>query len=140
MAGSIATKLGVRLDVQCVQLDQVAMHIQQIIGGVHLHDGTCARARVQMHSSVSYLGNSWTDCAETWCAVRRKLASRFTQVRCWVHLHVRTCVPAFRISETAGRIALKHKTDEKWANDVHEEERSRFVTCDSSRHTRSTRS
>ena len=42
---------------------------------------------------------------------RDQAAMHITQVMGGVHLHVRTCaradVPPFRISETAGRIALK---------------------------------
>ena len=60
-----------------------------------------------MRAPFPYLGNSWADCAEIWCVVRDQLARQFTQTQGRVHLHVRTCVPLFRISGTAGRIALK---------------------------------
>ena len=74
------------------------------MGGMHLHVRTCARADAP---SVTYLGNSLTDCGEIWCVVRDPLAMRFTLFRDGVHLHVRTCAPLFRILGTAGRIALK---------------------------------
>ena len=80
------------------------MHITHVMSGVHLHVRTCASADVP---PFPYLGNGWTDCAEIWCVVRDPLAMRFTLLRGGVHLHVRTCAPLFRISETAGRIALK---------------------------------
>ena len=79
------------------------MHITQVMGGVHLHMRTCARADVP---PFLYLGNGWTDCAEIWCVARDPLAKLFAKVNGGAHLHVRTC-PLFRISETAGRIALK---------------------------------
>ena len=47
------------------------------------------------------------DCAEIWSVVRDPLAMRFTQTKGGVHLHVRTCEFVFRISGTAGHIALK---------------------------------
>ena len=53
-----------------------------------------------------YLENDWTDCAEIWDVLRDQ-TRQFTQITDGVHLHVRTCVPLFRISRTAGRIALK---------------------------------
>ena len=73
---------------------------------------TAARAHVR--TRFSCLGNGWTDCAENWYAVRdplesvlqrSRLAKRFTEVDGGVHVHVRP--PPFRISGTAGRIALK---------------------------------
>ena len=78
------------------------MHITQVMGGVHLHVRTCARADVP---PFPYLGNGWTDCAEIWCVVRDPLARLFAKVNGGAQLHVRTCAPLFRI--TAGRIALK---------------------------------
>ena len=63
------------------------MHIKQVMGGVHLQVRTCASADVP---GVTYLGNSWTDCAEIWCVVRDQFAMRFTLLRGGVHLHVRT--------------------------------------------------
>ena len=57
--------------------------------------------------SVSYLENGWTDSAEILCVVRDQLAMRFTLLRGGVNLHVRTYTPPFRISRTAGWIALK---------------------------------
>ena len=53
--------------------EEVAMHIPQIMGGVHLH--------AQMYPRTSYLRNGWKDCAESWCEVRDQLVMRFTQVR-----------------------------------------------------------
>ena len=60
-----------------------------------------------MLPSIPNLGNGWTDCAEIWRVVRDQLAVRFTLLWGGVHLHVRTCAPLFRISETVGRTALK---------------------------------
>ena len=61
-----------------------------------------------MLTSVLYLGNGWRDNAEIWRVVRDPLDMSFTLLRGGVHLHVRTCAPPpFRISGTAGRIALK---------------------------------
>ena len=42
-----------------------------------------------------------------WYAVRDQLARQFTQTKDGVYLHVHTCVALFRISGTAGLIALK---------------------------------
>ena len=53
------------------------MHITQVMGGIHLHLRTFARADVP---PFSYLGNGWTDCAEIWFAVRHPLAWCFTKV------------------------------------------------------------
>ena len=69
------------------------MHITQVMGGVQ------------------------TDCAEICCAARDPLTRLFAKVHDGAQLHVRTpfpylengctCAPLLRISETAGRIALK---------------------------------
>ena len=59
-----------------------------------------------MFPSVLYLWNGWTDSTEIW-HVREQLAGQLIQTRDGIHLHVRTSVPFFRISETAGRIALE---------------------------------
>ena len=80
------------------------MRITQVVGGVHLHVRTCARADVP---PFPYLGNGWTNCAEIWFVARDPLAWRFTKANDGVQVHVRTCTPLFRISGTAGRIALK---------------------------------
>ena len=80
------------------------MHITQVMGGVHLHVRTCACADVP---PFLYIGNGWTDCAEIWFVARDPLALRFTKVNGGVQVHVRTYAPLFRISGTAGRIALK---------------------------------
>ena len=77
------------------------MHMTQVMGAVHVHVRTCRCAL------FPYLGNGWTDCAEIWCVVRNPLARLFAKVNGGAQLHVRTCSPLFRISETAGRIALK---------------------------------
>ena len=74
------------------------------MGGIHLH--VCAGARAN-ELTLSYVGDGWTDCAKIWCVVRSQLSKRFAQVKSWVLLHVRTCVPIFHVSGTAGRIALK---------------------------------
>ena len=55
-----------------------------------------------MFSSVPYLGNGWTDCAEIWCVVRYQLGMRFSLLGGGVHRQVRTgcicmCAPLFRI-------------------------------------------
>ena len=54
--------------------------------------GVCASARVhvQVFTSVSYLGNGWTTCAEIWCVVRDQLDMRFILLSGGVYLHVRT--------------------------------------------------
>ena len=54
-----------------------------------------------------HLGNGWTDCAEILCLIRDPQARLLAKVHGGAQLHVRTCAPPFRISETAGRIALK---------------------------------
>ena len=58
-------------------------------------------------TAFRYLGNGLMDCAEIWRAVRDQLAMRFKLLRGGMHLHVRTRASLFRISGTAGRIALK---------------------------------
>ena len=63
----------------------------------------CTRARV--YPFVVY-GNGWSDRAEVWYVVRDKLSGRFTQTK-GGYLHVRKCVPLFRISGAAGRIVLE---------------------------------
>ena len=83
---------------------QVVMHIAQGVGRVHLRMNTFARADVP---HVLYLRNGCTDCTGIWCAARNQLDRRFTQVNARVHPQVRTCASPFRISGTAGRIALK---------------------------------
>ena len=45
--------------------NQVAMHMTQVMGVMHLNVHTCAR---QMYLLVSRLGIGLTDCAEIWCA------------------------------------------------------------------------
>ena len=90
--------------IWCVFRDQAAMHITQVRGGMHLHVRACARADVP---PFPYLGNGWTNCAEIWLVVRAPLAWSFTKVNGGVQVHVRTCAPFFRISGTAGWIALK---------------------------------
>ena len=62
-----------------------------------------------MRKPFPYLRNGWTDCHEIWNVVRDQLARQFSQTTDGVHLRVRlrTYVPLFRISGTAGRIALK---------------------------------
>ena len=79
----------------CVVRDRVAMHITQVMAGVHLH--------VHMHLPVSYLGNGWTDYAEIWCC-QRCISLAFYTNQDGIHLHVQTCLPLFLISGTAGRI------------------------------------
>ena len=71
--------------------DQVVVYIAQVMGVVHLHMRTCARADVPR---LLYLGNGWTDCAEIWYVVRDPSARRFTEVDDGVHLHMTTCACA----------------------------------------------
>ena len=52
-----------------------------------------ASARAHVHTSLPYLANGWADCVQTWCVASDPLDERLTQVRCGVHLHVRTCTP-----------------------------------------------
>ena len=80
----------------CVR-DQAAIHITQVMGRV-------TRADVLPFPN---LGNDWAVCAEIWFVVRDLLAWRFTKVNGGVRVHVHTCAPLFRISGTAGRIALR---------------------------------
>ena len=58
---------------------------------------TCLRwsasARAHVHTPLPYLANGWADCVQTWCVASDPLDERLTQVRCGVHLHVRTCTP-----------------------------------------------
>ena len=58
---------------------------------------TCLRwsasARAHVHTPLPYLANGWADCVQTWCVANDPLDERLTQVRCGVHLHVRTCTP-----------------------------------------------
>ena len=56
-----------------------------------------------MRTPFPYLRNGWTDCAEIWYVVRDQL-TRQCKPRMW---YICTCLPLFRISGTAGRIALK---------------------------------
>ena len=72
------------------------MHITQRMGGLHLHVQMCP---------FPYLGNDCTDGAEICFVIRYRLASRFTEAKAGVHLHV--CVPLFRIYGLARHIALK---------------------------------
>ena len=97
------TKFGVCM----VYTDQVAGHIARVTGVVHFHVHTSERVCVQIWSPFPYLGNGWTDCAKIWHVARDQLARLFTEVDDGVQLHVRTCATLFRISGTAGRIALK---------------------------------
>ena len=50
-------------------------------------------ARAHVHTPLPYLANGWADCVQTWCVANDPLDERLTQVRCGVHLHVRTCTP-----------------------------------------------
>ena len=58
---------------------------------------TCLRwsayARAHVRTPLPYLANGWADCVQTWCVANDPLDERLTQVRCGVHLHVRTCTP-----------------------------------------------
>ena len=58
---------------------------------------TCLRwgasTRAHVHTRFSYLANGWANCVQTWCVASDPLDERLTQVRCGVHLHVRTCTP-----------------------------------------------
>ena len=70
---------------------------------VHLYVRMYLRADV---SPFPHLGNGWTDCAEIWCVVSDPLARHFIKVNAGVQVHVRTYALLFRISGTAGWIAL----------------------------------
>ena len=52
-----------------------------------------ASARAHVHTRFPDLANGCTDCVQIWCAASDPLDERLTQVRCGVHLHVRTCTP-----------------------------------------------
>ena len=56
MARPIVIKFG-------VFRDRVAMHITQVMDGVHLHVRTCATAGADV-PPFPHLGNGWMDCAE----------------------------------------------------------------------------
>ena len=88
--GAMVTKCGVCLETKrrCILHRSWAGYIC-----------TCARADVP---PFPYLGNGWTDCAEIWCVARDPLARLFAKVHGGAQLHVSTCAPLFRISETAG--------------------------------------
>ena len=77
------------------------MHITQVMVG---YTCSCARAYVP---PFPHFGNGWTDWAEIWFVIRDPLAWRFTKVNGGVQVRVRTRAAVFRISGTAGRIALK---------------------------------
>ena len=47
------------------------------------------------------------DCTKVWCVARDPLAKYCTENLFGIHWQVRTCASLFRISETAGRTALK---------------------------------
>ena len=98
MTRPIVTTFGV-----CLR-DQVAVYISRLMGVVHY---TCARAHEQMCSPSRISQMAWTDCAEIWYVVTDPLGRRFTELYNGVQLHVHTCASFFRISGTAGGIALK---------------------------------
>ena len=75
------------------------MHFTLLKGGVIC---TCARAHP---SSVSRTAGRIA--LKFGMLLRDQLAGQLIQTRDGVDLHLRTCVPLFRISGTAGRIALK---------------------------------
>ena len=80
------------------------MHIPRVMSGAR---AASARAHAQMLPSIPYLGKGWTDCAEIWCVVRGQLAMRFTLSGMgFICTCARARAPLFRISGTAGRIAL----------------------------------
>ena len=92
-------------------------YIPSVVNGttpIHLgsHCGTwhVPRERCQNWPLIK-LRNGFADCDQIWCIIKDQAAMHNTQVMAGVHLHVRTCtradVPLFRISEMAGRIALK---------------------------------
>ena len=87
-------------EIWCVVRDSLAKRFTKAYGRVHLHVRTCAPADVPL---FRILENGWTDCAEIWYVVRDPLARLFAKVNDGAQLHVRTF---FRITETAGRIAL----------------------------------
>ena len=62
--------------------------------------GWGASARAHVRTPFPYLGNRWAHCAEIWWVVRDPVAMCFMQVFGWASLHVRTCTPHLRISET----------------------------------------
>ena len=88
--------------IWCVVGAHVAMHIPQVLGGVHLLVRTCG-----CYSVLRMSGTAGRIALKFWCAVRDKLAMRFKLLRGRIHLHVRTSASRFRISGTAERIAPK---------------------------------
>ena len=83
------------------------MHIKHVIGGVHLHVRTCARADVplfRISETAGWIALKFSVLLETHYLGVLQKSMMGTSARA----HVRTCrcVP-FHISETAGRIALK---------------------------------
>ena len=88
-------------DIWCVVRDQLCSY------AFHTTQGWGISARAHVRTLFPYLGNRWTDCTKIWYVVRDQLARQFTQTKGWAHLHVSTCLPFFRVSGTAERIALK---------------------------------
>ena len=97
-AGRIALKYGVLLEA----LYLCVLRMSRVV--VHLHVRTYSRRDVH---PFPYLGNGVTNFPEIWCVVREPAPRRFKKVYGGIELHVRRCAPLFRISEMAGRIALK---------------------------------
>ena len=83
------------VQIWCVARDPLDKCFTHVWGGVHLHVrlGWSASARAHVHTPLPYLANGWADCVQTWCVANDPLDERLTQVRCRVHLHVRTCTP-----------------------------------------------
>ena len=75
--------------------DQVPIHIAKIAGAARQHVST----------PFSHLENGWTVCADILCMVRDPIAVRFSHAK---GEGISVCVLLFRISRTAGRIALKY--------------------------------
>ena len=73
------------------------------MGVIHLHVNTCAHADVPPSVSRKRLDGLRRICY----VVGDPLPGRSTEVDDGVNPHVSTCAPLFRITETAGRIALK---------------------------------
>ena len=64
-------------------------------------------ARAHVHTLFSYLRNYWSDWTETLYVGRYHTAVAEALLKFGVPLHVRTCTPLLRISETTGPILLK---------------------------------
>ena len=74
------------------------MHFTEVMDGMQLH--------VRRRKCVPFLVSrkQLADCVEIWYVVSSPLLRLFTKAKGGKQLHVRTCAPLFRISETLDRL------------------------------------